>query len=251
MLSLSCGVSPAGLLTNDIEEQKFLNGAKKKSQFTERIITHGIWCDNSLDNATRIKKKSEVQEKRRVSQTNRVDKAFEAESRRVKKLQQQLASRQKTMAILAIEKYSCICIQTRYRIWRAKCVLHRLKTQRFIKAWILFKFYLRRRRRAAKIITKKLHSAYCFRIFKQVLRIAQAARRVQFMQRQRARKAQAQRAVATKRAATNRVRYAVNFAFSRAKIKIERILFASLEHKSAAVISRLWTRIKRKNRLKL
>ena len=117
-----------------------------------------MYEDNSMEGAYR-KKEREAQrvmkeKKRREDSMEALNKEFDDEVYKIREIQNNLQARQSIMARLAVELYSCILIQSRWRVYSAKVVLHRLKSKRFVLDW--FRYYLKyrwpRRRAAAYII---------------------------------------------------------------------------------------------------
>ena len=83
-----------------------------------------------------------------------LNKEFDEEVYRIRKIQNNLRTRQSIMARLAVELYSCVLIQSHWRIYLAKIVLHRLRSKRFITDWFRYciKYRWPRRKAAARII---------------------------------------------------------------------------------------------------
>ena len=117
-----------------------------------------MYEDNSMEGARR-KKEREAQRvmkerKRREESMEELNKEFDEEVYRIRKIQNNLRTRQSIMARLAVELYSCVLIQSHWRIYLAKTMLHRLRSKRFFTDWFRYctRYRWPRRKAAARIV---------------------------------------------------------------------------------------------------
>lgn len=140
---------------------------KKNSSFSSKLLIHGNWVDNSLDAATKSKKRMVMNEYRRNFSIDRINQHFSDEAEHLLKLQQLLAFKQKRMAFTVVEKYSALSIQLCYRCYISRKRLYIKKVLRFLNDW-LWGVYHRRKRNWAKMkIYESVlywHRKKCFRM---------------------------------------------------------------------------------------
>ena len=139
----------------DDEASRIIYGSKMSYAFSRKIVTHGVWRDNSMAAMTRRKTKDQVNMKRRANQIDRINNNFNQEVEIIRKLQQDLTMKQKSMADIVIKKYSAIIIQSFYRRYKSRAVLHRLKCKRLVREWFYYRCVTKKRRHARMVIIKQ------------------------------------------------------------------------------------------------
>lgn len=143
------------LASVDDDANRIIYGSKMSYAFSRKIVTHGVWQDNSMAAMTRKRTKEQVNMKRRANQVERLNNNFNQEVEIIKKIQQDLILKQKSMADIVIKKYSAIMIQSFYRRYKSRVLLHKLKCRRFIKTWVYYRCVAKKRLRARKVIIKQ------------------------------------------------------------------------------------------------
>jgi hypothetical protein len=159
--------------------------AIKSSKFTNKIANHGFWRDTSIAAATREQKRHDVVLKRKHGTMEKLSAQFELETKRVEKLQKQLAESQNEMALIAMEKYTATFLQSVARGWLGRIRWYRLNKLRVLVRWISFRLYFRKRQAAWKIIRKCLASYIGKRRLGAIMMYVAAVKRVQRQYRMR------------------------------------------------------------------
>lgn len=197
-----------------------LHGAKKRSLFSDRIIHHGLWRDTSLDAETRRKSREAVREKRKVASMNRINAAFDKECDKIRQLQEELSLRQKKMALIAMEKYLAVRIQTCFRAFSARKALFLFKKARFIAVWFYHSFLYKNRKVAAKRITDAIRRFFSHRAYRILISRVRAARKITVMSKLKLQSDRAKRDVARRRVAVTFLNHKYMMGMSRATKKI-------------------------------
>lgn len=139
---------------NSLFDPRLGGRALKSSQFTTKISNHGLWRDTSITAATREKKQHEVVLKRKHGAMDKLSAQFERETKRVEKLQRQLAESQNEMAFIAMTKYTSTYLQSVVRGWLGRIRWYRVHKLRLLRQWLTFRIYFRKRQKAWRKIRK-------------------------------------------------------------------------------------------------
>lgn len=133
-------------------KDRLFRRTRKKCAFTNHLATHGFWNDCSMEVEKKRKGAKEWSERRKRTQQHRLHRTFEAQTRKIRDIQDALARRQNQMANGALHKYCAYKIQTRVRMFFAHNILNSLKAARLLKNWVMFRFYMKQRYRAGSKI---------------------------------------------------------------------------------------------------
>lgn len=136
-------------------DPRLMGRASKSSKFTNTITQHGFWRDTSISAATREKKRHEVVLKRKHNKMDQLSSQFERESRKIEQLQKQLASNQREMACIAMEKYTAAYIQSIVRGWMGRVYWKQVHAARLLKQWLKFRMYFIERKYAWKNVIRR------------------------------------------------------------------------------------------------
>ena len=152
---------------------------KRNSSFSSRLLQHGNWVDNSLDAATKAKKRMIMNEYRRNFSIDRINQNFSEEADHLLKLQQLLAIKQKRMAFTVVEKYSALSIQLCFRCYISRKRLFIKKTLRYLNDWLWGVYQRRKRYRARQKIYSTVLYWYRHKCFVTMLIKVRKARQIQ------------------------------------------------------------------------
>ncbi|RYH22427.1 hypothetical protein EON65_19245 [archaeon] len=159
---------------------------KKSSSFTRRIYEHGgPFKDTSLEAATRKKQAHSSHFEKQFGSCDELVSEWDGLLEDIKTIAVEIASSQQVMAKQLSRYYASITVQLALRGYIARQSLRRLKCERVVKAFILFKRYFRKRVRAAHRIRTSYHSYHIRQSFKRIFAMHMAAKVVQRVFRNR------------------------------------------------------------------
>lgn len=153
---------------------------KKSSSFTRRIYEHGgPYKDTSLEAATRKKQVFSAHFEKQFGSCDELISEWDELLLDIKTIAVEITTSQHVMAANITQHYASITLQLAFRGYIARQSLCRLKCERVVKAFILFKRYFRKRVRAANHLRKTYHSYHIRQIFRKIIAMHFAAKVVQ------------------------------------------------------------------------
>ena len=175
---------------------------------------------------TVVMKIIQKEKQRREKSMDSLNAEFDKEVYKIREMQRSLQARQKIMARLAVELYSCILIQSRFRSFLAMRLLHRLRSKRFLLDWLKFHLCYRwPRRRAAAHIIRFYRSRKTQHLMSVVEKLQRAANKIKMWFRKRLRAYKLKGQIELLICRTRVVNRAFVFGTTRAanKIRVKRI----------------------------
>jgi hypothetical protein len=163
-----------------------LNNHRRKGQFTEKIVKHGGPVrDSGLTAATKQKERQQKKYEKEFNTVDDIMNDFENDKEEIENMKQKIEINQKKIAKRVLKWFSAIAIQLKWRQYKAKIHLHRLRAQRFLNTLLRYKCYRWRRKRCAKALVNKVKGWLSHRHFINIMRRIRAAKKIQRQVRKR------------------------------------------------------------------
>lgn len=138
-------------------------GSHKNSSFSKKLLKHGMFYEKTMEAAERLKHSEETELRKRKEAISNACATFDDYVSSIRKIQKELAAKQKEMAFVAVQKYSALCIQTCFRGYSARKFVRRKFYGRLLCTFARFKRRFGRRVRSARIIQR------CYRKYRSCL----------------------------------------------------------------------------------
>ena len=140
-----------------------------------------MFYEKTMDAAERIKHSEEAEVQKRKEAISNACSTFDDYVVSIRKIQTDLAAKQKEMAFVAVQKYSALCIQTCFRAYSARIFTRKKYYARLLTTFARFKRRFGRRIRSSKTI-QKCYRKYRSRLYARHIRmVLQDTQRLQIL----------------------------------------------------------------------
>lgn len=220
-------------------------------KFTARLSIHGFVADNSMESVGRKKKLENKKELSRKSHFATMESQFRNELHQIENIQRITVSQQRKKAHEVVKQYSALCIQTFVRRFLAKLVRRKLFVARFLRDYICFRFYVRKKKRALRIVASMVRWARKSRARKIRRKQIGAAIIIQKSVRRYLAQKKKVEMIVRRKLAVNLVEHCVLLGQSRSKRALLMQKIGAIRYAAAWVIARAYIAYKRTQRQKL
>jgi RNase P/RNase MRP subunit POP5 len=228
-----------------------LDRGPRIARFTEKLVQHGFYKDNSLTTSTNKSIRSIAMNKNRPVQLVHKNEVIDSDLEFILSVQARIQQQQQQMDAEIALYHATRKVQNWYRLKRSQKMLHILKISRFVRQRWRFFVYFKIRKRKASFLAKKYRSYRIYLAFKLLLAKSLGVRRLQRLWRKYQFRLLCKRLTAISRLALSNIPHCSYFGLRRAIVKIVSGYLSDNERRLGAMIIKLWKARFRRKRLQL